>query len=152
MSNIHPRYSFSRTILNSVITTWSFTGFKDSIPAQAMAGTLAKIQCTQKDWVCHAMRNASSSSLQQALDWVCSRMDCSPINPGGAHYYPNTLIDHCDWAFNSYYQYFKIDQGYNACFFGGAAALVPPTRKLIRASGLDPVQPPFFSLDVVCSQ
>eukprot|EP01123_Difflugia_compressa_P003103 TRINITY_DN13976_c0_g1_i1.p1 TRINITY_DN13976_c0_g1~~TRINITY_DN13976_c0_g1_i1.p1 ORF type:complete len:186 (-),score=28.49 TRINITY_DN13976_c0_g1_i1:77-613(-) len=137
------------------ITTWAFTGITDSVPPQALSGTVAKIQCTQRDWLCVAMRNASSASLQNALNWVCfGYVDCSPINPGGAHYYPNTLLDHCDWAYNAYFQTYKISQGYNACNFDGTAQLVPPSshKPFFNFQKLKPLSPTttFFSRDLVC--
>jgi len=135
-----------------IITTWAFTGFKNTVPPQAIAGSFAKIQCTQKNWVCHARRNASSLDLQNALDYVCGGLvDCTPISPGGDHYYPNTVFDHCDWAFNNYWQNYKILQGYNACIFGGVAVLEPPTMTVASSPINVPIpQPPFFTRDLVC--
>lgn len=51
---------------------------------------------------------------------------------GGEHFYPNTIYDHADWAFNEYYSAHVDDQGALACDFGGVAELVvrpPPSPK-----------------------
>jgi len=60
---------------------------------------------------------------------VCSAglVDCTPINPGGAHFEPDTIYAHCDWAFDQYYQANKDIQGVAACDFSGSAELVPPS-------------------------
>jgi hypothetical protein len=55
---------------------------------------------------------------------VCGVENCAPINPGGSHYYPNTLKDHCNWAFNTYYLANRLGGGSGACNFGGSAILV----------------------------
>jgi hypothetical protein len=132
--------------------TWAFDGFSDRIPTNNIDYSKciqAKEICIQQDYVCRAIPTANESQLGAALSWVCnpSILDCSPIQPGGKYYYPNTLLDHCNWAFDAYYQIHKDSQGAGACYFGGVAHLVPPTQK----RSLDQTWPiPFFSLDLVC--
>jgi len=133
------------------ITTWSFTGFKDTVPPNIGVAGLAKIQCSQMNWVCHAVSNASLSDLQNALNYACSYVDCSPIQPGGSNYYPNTMNDHCDWAFNHYYQTYKINQGYDACKFGGVAVLVPTSTEVVMLPKYTTFPPsPIYPLDLIC--
>jgi len=142
-----------QNIVNPVyITTWSFTGFKPNVPANIGVAALAKIQCAQKDWVCRAVSNATNTELQNALNYGCSYIDCGPILPGGSNYYPNTLIDHCNWAFNQYYQTYKLNQGYNACIFGGVAVLVPPTIEALTLGLSSTAYPPptLYPLDLIC--
>lgn len=44
------------------------------------------------------------------------------IRPGGACFYPDTVIAHSSFAFNSYWQREKNNGG--SCDFGGAAIVV----------------------------
>ncbi|XP_057526088.1 PLASMODESMATA CALLOSE-BINDING PROTEIN 3-like [Amaranthus tricolor] len=69
---------------------------------------------------CVASQTAARLSLQMALDYACGHggVDCSPIQPGGRCYHPNTLHDHASFAFNNYYQKNPIP---NSCNFGGTA-------------------------------
>lgn len=139
--------------------TWAFDGFQSPIPDPAMVCTQARTSCAQKDFVCVAKRSASTQQLEGALSWVCGNaIDCSPISEGGSNFEPNTLLDHCDWAFNTYYQKNK-NQGEAACNFGGSAELVPPkntTRSLrprpkpLKRTWLDLVWP-LYSNDLACS-
>uniref|UniRef100_A0A6B2LTR4 X8 domain-containing protein n=1 Tax=Arcella intermedia TaxID=1963864 RepID=A0A6B2LTR4_9EUKA len=80
-------------------------------------------------------------------------MDCSPISPGGAHYIPNTLNDHANWAFNAYYLLHRAAQGASACNFGGVASLVAPTNStLLEPVGKALTFSDFFSNDLVCER
>lgn len=44
------------------------------------------------------------------------------IKPGGACFYPDTVISHASFAFNSYWQRERDSGG--SCDFGGAAVVV----------------------------
>jgi len=108
-------------------TTWAFDGFHEEIPAEALNQcSIAKILCAQSDWVCHAKATATDANLGNALSWVCGAggVDCTPITPGGDHYIPNTLKDHCNWAFNTYFYLHRMQGGMAACDFGATAELV----------------------------
>jgi len=114
------------------ITTWAFDGFGLVIPHEAVAScSIPKILCAQEKWQCHAKSTATPAALQSALEWACSgnsgKVDCAPISPGGANFYPDTLIAHCNWAFNMYFLRNRNLQGIDACNFGGVGELVPPT-------------------------
>ncbi|KAL8462681.1 hypothetical protein ACS0TY_033632 [Phlomoides rotata] len=59
---------------------------------------------------------------QAAEDWACNNgADCTPIQPHGRCFFPNTTIDHTSYAFNSYYQNMKHNGG--SCYFTAAAVL-----------------------------
>ncbi|KAB5541432.1 hypothetical protein DKX38_014406 [Salix brachista] len=59
---------------------------------------------TTAGW-CVAKTGASDPQLQAGLDYACGQgIDCSPIQPGGACFEPNTLASHAAYAMNIYYQ------------------------------------------------
>ncbi|KAF8395594.1 hypothetical protein HHK36_019544 [Tetracentron sinense] len=72
---------------------------------------------------CTASVGASSVALQDAVDYVCGKMgmDCSPINPGGACYFPPILNYHASFVMNRYYQ----SRGRNLwnCDFNGIGSI-----------------------------
>lgn len=70
---------------------------------------------------CIAKSDASTSSLQSALDYACGPggADCQPLQPGQSCFDPNTLWAHASYAFNSFYQ--KNQKKTGSCFFGGNA-------------------------------
>eukprot|EP01124_Arcella_intermedia_P024011 TRINITY_DN3952_c0_g1_i1.p1 TRINITY_DN3952_c0_g1~~TRINITY_DN3952_c0_g1_i1.p1 ORF type:complete len:164 (-),score=32.27 TRINITY_DN3952_c0_g1_i1:13-504(-) len=117
-----------RDVSTNMETTWAFDGFSDSLPALTQACSAAPLMCKQPDWVCHAKRGVDRDILGTQLGWVCdpTRINCDPINPNGTHFEPNTVEDHCDWAFNQYFQKNRLIQGYGACDFKGTAELIPP--------------------------
>jgi len=113
------------------ITNWAFDGFSTSFPLDTRNQCLAsKIMCTQANWLCHPIPNTNQQLLINALTWVCDplRLDCTPIQPGGPFYEPNTPQDHAKWAFNAYYLKHRTVQGPAACSFGGIAQLVQPPQ------------------------
>ncbi|CAL0313629.1 unnamed protein product [Lupinus luteus] len=70
--------------------------------------------CLSKDGV-------DDDELQKALDYACGfGADCGPIQPNGPCFEPNTVKDHCNYAFNSYYLNMQSVGG--TCDFAGAAA------------------------------
>nr|XP_011460394.1 PREDICTED: carbohydrate-binding X8 domain-containing protein-like [Fragaria vesca subsp. vesca] len=71
---------------------------------------------------CIASQSASETALQVALDYACGYggADCSPVQPSGSCYNPNTLRDHASYAFNDYYQ---KNPAPTSCSFGGTAQL-----------------------------
>jgi len=115
---------------NTDITTWAFDGFSPNIPP-GIPCDVPQLLCAERSWTCQAAPGATPSQLQSALSWVCGVQDCGPINPGGSHYYPNTLTDHCGWAFNNYYLNNRLQQGGGACNFSGNAVLAPPNTTLV---------------------
>jgi hypothetical protein len=115
----------------------------------------------QEQW-CVAKPNQASTTLQGALDWACGplqgqgQVDCSPIQSTGACYNPNTLEDHCNWAFNSYY--LLHTNLANPCDFAGSAVLttIDPSKKistpdsLVPPSSLSKKRDSSFCVSVMC--
>jgi len=135
-----------------IITTWAFDGFSPNIPG-GIPIDVPKLLCAERDWTCQVNPKATPPSLQAALGWVCGVEDCSPINPGGAHYYPNNLVAHCNWAFNHYYMQKRLEQGGGACSFSGNAILAPGNTSLATQQVRDdppPDYPSLFPLFMIC--
>ncbi|XAR48823.1 hypothetical protein NMG60_11031780 [Bertholletia excelsa] len=73
------------------------------------------------EW-CVARSDASYQALKTALDYACaSGADCSPIQPSGLCYLPNTLQSHASYAINSYYE--RRGSAPGSCDFSGTATL-----------------------------
>ncbi|KAK0577463.1 hypothetical protein LWI29_033286 [Acer saccharum] len=54
---------------------------------------------------CVPKADVSEAQLQSNLDYVCGHgFDCTPIQPGGACFEPNTLVSHATYAMNLLYQ------------------------------------------------
>uniref|UniRef100_A0ACD5UPN7 Uncharacterized protein n=2 Tax=Avena sativa TaxID=4498 RepID=A0ACD5UPN7_AVESA len=72
---------------------------------------------------CVARPGVPHEDLQNALDWACGQgaADCSPLQPGGHCYQPNTLLLHASYAFNIFYQ--QNGNSDIACNFGGAGTI-----------------------------
>ncbi|XP_057465421.1 major pollen allergen Ole e 10-like [Actinidia eriantha] len=76
---------------------------------------------SQGDW-CVARTNAPDSELQPLLDFCCSHVDCSAVQPGGSCFEPDTVAGHASWALNQYYRAKGI------CLQpGGAIAITTPS-------------------------
>lgn len=81
----------------------------------AMAGHSSAAYCVCK-------QGLSDAVLQSAIDYACGAgADCRPINPNGQCYNPNTVLSHCSYAVNNYYQ--KKAASGATCDFNGAATL-----------------------------
>ncbi|KAG6532336.1 hypothetical protein ZIOFF_006176 [Zingiber officinale] len=71
---------------------------------------------------CVCRSDMSTTALQKTLDFACGAgADCTPILQNGACYNPNTVLAHCSYAANSYYQ--RKGQAQDACDFSGTAVL-----------------------------
>jgi len=136
-------------IVDSVISTYAFDGFNNRFPSDAKMCIAAKMQCAQRDWECRPKQAASDRELEAALGWVCDNQDCGPINPGGKNYFPNTLRDHCTWAFTTYFRTYKMQQGYGACDFAGNAELVPPNNTIVEKRSVLQ-EPSIWTVNLVC--
>lgn len=73
---------------------------------------------------CVAKPSVPADTLQQALDYACGEggADCDAIGAQGSCYFPDSLVAHASYAFNSYWQKNKDNGG--TCGFGGTAMLV----------------------------
>ncbi|KAK1410315.1 hypothetical protein QVD17_36850 [Tagetes erecta] len=59
---------------------------------------------TGKRW-CVPKPEATDVQLQSNIDYICSNgIDCSPTQPGGPCFQPNTVRAHASFLMNSYYQ------------------------------------------------
>ncbi|KAJ8458475.1 hypothetical protein OPV22_031401 [Ensete ventricosum] len=83
--------------------------------------TLAMFGASDAAW-CVCRSDMSTTVLQKTLDYACGAgADCTPILQNGACYNPNTVLAHCSYAANSYYQ--RKGQTQDACDFAGTAML-----------------------------
>lgn len=67
---------------------------------------------------CTCLPSAKDADLITALGWVCGpagKVDCSPINTGGSHFFPNDAVDHANYAFTEFY-HANAASGYDTCF------------------------------------
>lgn len=54
---------------------------------------------------CVASPGATDAQLQEKIDWICKqpKVNCKPIESGGACFEPNTLMSHASYVMNAYY-------------------------------------------------
>ncbi|KAL1537091.1 glucan endo-1,3-beta-glucosidase 12-like [Salvia divinorum] len=73
---------------------------------------------------CVAKPSVPADTLQEALDYACGEGDvnCDAIKEDGNCYYPDTVVAHASYAFNSYWQKTKANGG--TCGFGGTAMII----------------------------
>lgn len=83
---------------------------------------------------CVAKPSVAAETLQQSLDFACGQggANCDEIKPHGICFYPDTVMAHASYAFNSYWQKTKRNGG--TCSFGGTAMLITtdPSMPKIR--------------------
>lgn len=54
---------------------------------------------------CVPKAGVTNVQLQANLDYACGQgIDCTPVQPGGACFEPNTLVNHAAYAMNLFYQ------------------------------------------------
>ncbi|KAM5576776.1 formin-like protein 13 [Rosa sericea] len=91
------------------------------------------IGVVHKLW-CVAKPTVPADTLQEAVDYACGAggADCQEIMPNGNCYYPESVVAHASYAFNSYWQKNKRNGG--TCSFGGTAMLInsDPSYQLCR--------------------
>ncbi|KAL6530055.1 hypothetical protein OROMI_028700 [Orobanche minor] len=74
---------------------------------------------------CVAKPSVPPEKLQEALDYACGGeggADCGAIGEDGSCYYPDNVVAHASYAFNSYWQKNKRSGG--TCGFGGTAMII----------------------------
>ncbi|KAL5544601.1 hypothetical protein UlMin_008385 [Ulmus minor] len=82
---------------------------------------LAMTGHTSANW-CVCKTNIGEAQLQKTLDYACGAgADCNPIHTNGVCYNPNTVLAHCNYAVNSYFQ--KKGQAVGSCDFAGTATV-----------------------------
>ncbi|KAJ4826677.1 hypothetical protein Tsubulata_001566 [Turnera subulata] len=97
-----------------------------SLPPCNPAGTWApapEVGAVQKLW-CVAKPSVPADTLQVAMDYACGEggADCAEIKPQGRCFFPDTVVAHASYAFNSYWQKTKRNGG--TCSFGGTAMII----------------------------
>ncbi|KAI7737541.1 hypothetical protein M8C21_008844 [Ambrosia artemisiifolia] len=69
---------------------------------------------------CVCKKGGNNKVLQMAIDYACGNgADCTQTHQGGKCYNPDTVMDHCNYAVNSYFQ--NKGQAPGSCDFNGAA-------------------------------
>ncbi|KAI4311389.1 hypothetical protein MLD38_036291 [Melastoma candidum] len=110
--------------------------FPESIPddVATKAVDVNKEAVRGSTW-CVARIDAGQQTLQKAIDYACGAggADCSPLQPTGLCYLPNTLQAHASYAFNSYYQRRSMAPG--SCDFAATATASDPSMlRILRLS------------------
>lgn len=68
---------------------------------------------------CVCKKGGQDKVLQEAIDYACGNgADCIQTHQGGKCFNPDTVMDHCNYAVNSYFQ--NKGQTPEACVFKGA--------------------------------
>ncbi|GKB10400.1 plasmodesmata callose-binding protein 1-like protein [Tanacetum coccineum] len=68
---------------------------------------------------CVCKKGGADKVLQEAIDYACGNgADCTQTHQGGKCFNPDTVMDHCNYAVNSYFQ--NKGQSPEACVFKGA--------------------------------
>ncbi|KAK3003692.1 hypothetical protein RJ639_019200 [Escallonia herrerae] len=71
---------------------------------------------------CVCKQGMGDAVLQKTLDYACGAgADCTLIHQNGACYNPSTLLAHCNYAVNSYFQ--RKAQASGSCDFAGSASV-----------------------------
>ncbi|RRT83558.1 hypothetical protein B296_00011197 [Ensete ventricosum] len=73
---------------------------------------------------CVAKPTVPMEKLQEAMDYACGEggANCEEIGPDGSCYYPDNVVAHASYAFNSYWQ--KTKQSGGSCSFDSTAVLI----------------------------
>ncbi|KAI3503022.1 hypothetical protein L1887_31457 [Cichorium endivia] len=93
-------------------------------PLVGDGGAMAAPPLAHQGLWCVAKPSVPSEKLQEAMDYACGEggADCDPISPTGSCYFPDSIVAHASYAFNSYWQKNKKNGG--TCGFGGTAMLI----------------------------
>ncbi|KAL6961361.1 hypothetical protein U1Q18_039129 [Sarracenia purpurea var. burkii] len=93
-------------------------------PSNTGAPTPAPLQGAKNELWCVAKPSVPAETLQEAMDYACGEggADCEAIKPQGSCYFPDSIVAHASYAFNSYWQKNKGNGG--TCGFGGTSMLI----------------------------
>ncbi|XP_024974910.1 glucan endo-1,3-beta-glucosidase 1 [Cynara cardunculus var. scolymus] len=93
-------------------------------PLVGSGGSTAAPPFSNEGVWCVAKPSVPSEKLQEAMDYACGEggADCEAISPTGSCYFPDSIVAHASYAFNSYWQKNKNNGG--TCGFGGTAMLI----------------------------
>lgn len=82
---------------------------------------LSSVSLVASDF-CVCKTDQAQAALQKTIDYACGAgADCNSIHEQGPCYNPNTVVAHCSWAANSYFQ--KNRAVGATCDFTGTAVL-----------------------------
>ncbi|PWA60803.1 X8 domain-containing protein [Artemisia annua] len=74
--------------------------------------SLCSIYAQDKSW-CVSRTETSDEKLQAVLDYVCGKLDCKEIQPGGSCFDPDTYMNHGSYAIDIDYRANNVcDQSY----------------------------------------
>lgn len=91
------------------------------LPLLLLLLATAAVRLTDATW-CICKPDAGQAAVQKALDYACGAgADCGPIQQNGACFQPNTVLAHCSYAVNSYFQ--RKGQVQGSCDFAGSATV-----------------------------
>ncbi|KAF9600697.1 hypothetical protein IFM89_011368 [Coptis chinensis] len=81
---------------------------------------------------CVAKTSVPVDILQRAVDYACGAggADCDEIGPNGTCFYPDSVVAHASYAFNSYWQKYKNNNG--TCDFKGIAMIIDADPSFLR--------------------
>ncbi|KAK9078106.1 hypothetical protein SSX86_002163 [Deinandra increscens subsp. villosa] len=126
-NSAHPPYGFNLPPCNPYPNPHHRRGGGGSVaapPPVSDGGATAEPPFGYEQLWCVAKPSVPSEKLQEAMDYACGvgGADCAPISPTGSCYFPDNIVAHASYAFNSYWQKNKRTGG--TCGFGGTAMLI----------------------------
>uniref|UniRef100_A0A6B2LLC3 X8 domain-containing protein n=1 Tax=Arcella intermedia TaxID=1963864 RepID=A0A6B2LLC3_9EUKA len=104
--------------------SWAIDAWYQAYPLNPFScdfSNSASVVC--ENCTCVLKANLTDYEKISVLNYVCGTLNCSEIGPGGSHYIPNTLDNHCGWAVNTWWHQYSWT--YEGCDFGGIAYLTP---------------------------
>ncbi|EMS57318.1 hypothetical protein TRIUR3_05941 [Triticum urartu] len=101
---------------------------------------------------CVCKSDANPAAMQKAIDYACGKgADCTQITSSGPCFQPSSVVAHCSYACNSYYQ---KNAGMGAtCDFMGVATLVaadPSAGSCKYPASARLIAPPIYALPPTC--
>ncbi|KAG8385324.1 hypothetical protein BUALT_Bualt03G0030900 [Buddleja alternifolia] len=93
-------------------------------------------QATGQGAWCVTRPSTYEQELMENINFACGVVNCSMIQPGGACYYPNNMMNHASVAMNLYYQ--KQGRHYWNCDFNksGVIVVTDPSKQFALSPSL----------------